>query len=157
MDELEKEKPQDEDLEEEINRLTGKIAHDKPESPNAPPKQKLRQHPLILPLTIVLLVFSILLTIANLAGLGPFRRDAAPLNPRSTLDQQELDLLAITDYIEGFYHDRHRLPASLDECGIDVGNEVEYQPLDENSYSLLSKGGEPLIYRISGESRGEEP
>ena len=131
-----------EEVEREISELTEDLAAAKPaEAPQPKPEQQ-PSFWRSWPVAAVALAVAVVMTVANLAGLGPWARGPEPLTNPEQQRLSELELLALVGYIED-YRDQHgRLPGTIDVLEIDFGTAVaEYDRVDETDFVVaISRG-----------------
>ncbi len=155
MDDLTEKLDQNETIEAEINSLTEDLARKQPARNHPPPAAQSRQHPLLFPVTMLLLIIGVLATVANIAGIGPFRRGMHSPSQREKAQQSELDALAAIGYIEDFVASHRHLPETLEEAlGFEPPKGISYERVDDDTYRIYQAGEQRrLIYenRLNGE------
>ena len=136
----------EEEVEKEIGELTKDLATPK----EAPPPTPARPRGPSWPIAAVLLVIAAGLTVANIAGWGPFQRIQPP-SPQQVQWQTELELLVLVGYIEDYQEEHGRLPQTLEQIDLDFGDTaVEYVEAGDRSFVVTVTKGE---VRLSYDSR----
>jgi len=135
-----------EEIEREIGDLTETLASQKPPSgPSDASQFKATSFLRSWPVAIVALLFSIALTVVNLAGWGPFQRVSEQPTQREYDQKNELELLALVGYIEDYRVDHGQLPDAVEQLGIDLGDRsVEYEVFDEGDFVVTLING-PVV------------
>ena len=160
MDDLTEKLDESEIIEAEINNLTADLARKRPARNHPPPAAKSRQHPLLFPVTMLLLIIGVLATVANIAGIGPFRRGMHSPSQWDIAQQSELDALAAIGYIEDFIASHRHLPETLEEAfGFEPPKGISYERIDDNTYRIYQAGEQHrLIFenRLDGEEATDD-
>jgi len=132
-------------IEREIGNLTETLASQKPPAPSDASQPKAPSFWRSWPVAIAILLFSIALTVVNLAGWGPFQRVSEQPTQREYDQKNELELLALVGYIQDYRVDHGRLPEAVEQLGIDLGDRtVEYEVFDESDFVVTLTTG-PVV------------
>jgi hypothetical protein len=159
MDESHDSTQSGEDVEAEIGELTKDLAKSKEEPP---PRSTPSKGPSLWrswPIAAVLLAIAAGLTVANIAGWGPFQRIQPP-SPQQVQWQTELELLVLIGYIEDYQEDHGRLPQTLEQLDVDFGDTVveyvEYADAGERGFVVtVTKKGKVRLSYDSRDATGE--
>ncbi len=154
MDDFTEKPEESEIIEAEINELTADLDRKRPASNQPPAAAQSRQHPLLFPVTMLLLTFGVLTTVANIAGVGPFRRGMPPPSQWEKAQQSELDALAAIGYIEDFYASHRHLPQTLEALGFEPPKGISYERIDDATYRIYQAGEQRRLIcenRLDGE------
>ena len=110
------------------------------------------------PVAISALLVAVVLTAANLAGLGPYRRSPPEPTAREQEHINELELLALVGYIEDYRAEHGRLPDSVDQLDVDFGTTVvDYELIDEDEFVVTVSKGRVLGTYDSRRPQSEPP
>lgn len=140
----------EEEVEKEIGELTKDLATPKEAPPPTPARPRGPSLWRSWPIAAVLLVIAAGLTVANIAGWGPFQRIQPP-SPQQVQWQTELELLVLVGYIEDYQEEHGRLPQTLEQIDLDFGDTaVEYVEAGDRSFVVTVTKGE---VRLSYDSR----